>query len=79
LHLIIDEVNKKQTVIEKSMLIEVQLGTAISFICGAISQANLKVKRSCWKRLLRKLWIKTMAEIINYRCNDDSKKIKLFR
>ena len=45
LHLIIDEVNKKQTVIEKSMPIEVQLGTAISFICGAISQANLKVKK----------------------------------
>lgn len=45
LHLIIDEVNKKQTVIKKSIPIEVQLGTAISFICGAISQANLKVKK----------------------------------
>ena len=33
------------------MPIEVQLGTAISFICGEISQANLKVKKELRLRI----------------------------
>ena len=55
LHLIIDEVNKKQTVIKKSMPIEVQLGTAISFICGAISQSNLKVKQELLEKITNEI------------------------
>lgn len=55
LHLIIDEVNKKQAVIDKSMPIEVQLGTAISFICGAISQANLKVKKELLQTITKEI------------------------
>lgn len=55
LHLIIDEVNKKQVVIVKSMTIEVQFGTAISFICGAISQANLKVKKELLETITKEI------------------------
>jgi hypothetical protein len=55
LSLIIDEVNKKQPLIDSTKPIEVQIGTAISFICGAISQSNLKVKKELLKTITKEI------------------------
>lgn len=53
--LIITEVNKKEKVIDESKSIENQIGTAISFICGAVSQISLFDKENYLKTILKEV------------------------
>jgi hypothetical protein len=55
LQLIINEVNKKKQITDKSTPIEAQLGTAISFISGAICQSSLIVKKKFLNTIVQEI------------------------
>ena len=60
--LIIKEVNNKEQIIDLKKITEEKLGTAISFISGAISQSSLFDKKNYLKTILKEIMDKNIVE-----------------